>query len=84
VCSSDLNSGFRCARHNEAVGGVKDSSHVKGHAADIAAFDAPSRFKIVRALLDAGFDRIGVGKAFIHVDDDPAKEPDVMWVYADK
>lgn len=79
-----ISSGFRCARHNEKVGGVSESSHVKGHAADIVVFDAPSRLKILRALLDAGFDRIGIGKAFVHVDDDPAKEPDVMWVYADK
>lgn len=79
-----ITSGFRCARHNAKVGGVSDSAHTKGHAVDISVFDSLSRYRIVRALLDAGFSRIGIGKALVHVDDDPAKEPGVIWTYPDK
>jgi uncharacterized protein YcbK (DUF882 family) len=31
----DLTNGYRCAAHNADVGGVKDSQHVTGKAADI-------------------------------------------------
>ena len=30
-----VNSGYRCPRHNAAVGGVTNSQHMKGEAADI-------------------------------------------------
>lgn len=30
-----INSGYRCPFHNKQVGGVQDSQHVKGKAADI-------------------------------------------------
>ena len=30
-----INSGYRCAKHNKAVGGVANSYHTKGMAADI-------------------------------------------------
>lgn len=79
-----ISSGYRCARHNEAVGGVRDSSHTLGRAVDIGVCDSPSRYKVIHGLLDVGFSRIGIGKSLIHVDDDPAKEPGVIWIYPDK
>lgn len=30
-----VNSGFRCQRHNEVIGGAKDSYHKKGSAVDL-------------------------------------------------
>lgn len=33
-----INSGYRCERLNEAIGGAKISQHVKGQAADIKCF----------------------------------------------
>ncbi len=83
-CPFHINSGYRCARHNATVGGVTESSHTKGHAVDISACDSPSRYKILQGLLDAGFHRIGIGQTLIHVDDDPQKEPQVIWIYANK
>ena len=32
-------------------------------------------------LIEAGFDRIGVGTNFIHVDCDPSKAGNVTWLY---
>ena len=38
-------------------------------------FTIPDQFNtIISALLKAGFNRIGVAKSFIHVDDDPEKK----------
>lgn len=76
-----INSGFRTVAHNKKVGGVKGSSHTLGFAADIHCIDSRTRWQIVSALIDAGFSRIGIAATFIHVDNDPAKEEDVIWTY---
>lgn len=76
-----ISSGYRSAEHNAKVGGVSDSAHTKGYAADIVCSSSGQRFIIIRALLDAGFNRIGIANSFIHVDNDPSKAPDVIWTY---
>lgn len=76
-----INSGLRCDAHNRASGGVKTSSHLKGLAVDIACTDNRTRGYIIGGLYDAGFNRIGIHPQFIHVDDDPSKDADVVWLY---
>ena len=82
-----INSGYRTQSHNAYVGGVqpglksKGSSHLFGYAADIAATDSRTKYIIVDSLLQAGFNRIGIAKTFIHVDNDPDKDPNVIWTY---
>ena len=34
-----VNSGFRCTKHNAAVGGVANSQHLRGEAADVCCED---------------------------------------------
>ena len=63
-----INSGFRCERRNEAVGGVKNSSHTVGFAVDIRCHDNKRRFLIVEALQKVGFTRIIIYPSFIHTD----------------
>jgi hypothetical protein len=51
-------------------------------AADIACDNSRDRFELIKALIEAGFKRIGVRKDFIHVDVDfPDKPGRVMWLY---
>ena len=76
-----ITSGYRSPAHNEKVGGVPSSSHTLGHACDIYAPTSRQKYIIINALLQAGFNRIGVAKNFIHVDDDPSKNEDVIWTY---
>ncbi len=76
-----ITSGYRCAEHNAAVGGVKDSAHVYGFAVDIAALSSPARYAVVRALLMLGARRVGIADTFVHVDVDDAKPDRVMWTY---
>lgn len=76
-----ITSGYRCARHNKAVGGVSDSSHLKGIAADVACSSDEARLRLVRSALQAGFERIGVGYTFIHLDIDNDKKKS-MWLYS--
>jgi|TARA_X000001382_G_scaffold22280_1_gene13560 uncharacterized protein YcbK (DUF882 family) len=76
-----INSGFRTPSHNEAVGGKKDSSHLKGLAVDISCKKSSDRFDLINCLLDVGFSRIGIAKTFIHADIDPDKSIGVIWTY---
>ena len=74
-----INSGIRCSRHNEAVNGKSTSSHLKGVAVDLRCKEGHTRIKMLKVLAPL-FDRIGVGKTFIHVDVDTSKA-DSCWVY---
>lgn len=56
------------------------SSHLKGLAADIACNNS-TRYNILESLLKVGFNRIGIGSTFIHVDIDPDKPPFTIWTY---
>lgn len=76
-----ITSGFRTPAHNEAVGGVETSSHLKGLAVDIACTNSKDRFDLINCLLDVGFSRIGVGDTFIHADIDQDKTQGVIWTY---
>lgn len=84
-----ITSGYRCEAHNKRVGGrqkspsSKGSSHMYGCAADIAATSSSARFNITQALLEAGFNRIGISAkgGFIHVDSDSDKSRNVLFLY---
>jgi len=74
-----ITSGYRCEAHNKEVGGVEDSAHMKGLAADIKCEDSSYRFLLIAALMKAGFKRIGIYHNFIHCDLDETKDQKVMW-----
>ena len=76
-----LNSAYRCERHNAEVGGSETSSHLVGCAVDIKCENSRIRWIIIEALKQAGFNRIGIGKTFVHVDDDLTKKQDLIWLY---
>ena len=78
-----VNSGARCMTHNIAVGGSKSSSHLNGVALDLKAETSNERYWILNGLITVGFNRIGIGKDFIHVDDDKSKPSGVVWIYND-
>jgi uncharacterized protein YcbK (DUF882 family) len=68
-----IKSASRCENHNKFVGGVKDSSHLKGLAVDIRVIKDIARYEIVNALMAVGFRRILIYDTFIHVDMDYEK-----------
>lgn len=76
-----ITSGYRCIEHNTEVGGVVNSAHLKGLAADIHVENPRARWIILKSLLSIGFCRIGIGRNFIHVDIDDTKEMGVVWLY---
>ena len=60
-----VNSGYRCTAHNKAVGGVKNSQHLKGEAADITCADNKRLAEIIEQL--GIFDQLIVYPTFLHV-----------------
>jgi uncharacterized protein YcbK (DUF882 family) len=75
-----INSAYRCAEHNANVGSKSDV-HVKGLAIDVSTPNSRTRFKVLQAMIDLGFNRIGLGSNFIHGDIDFTKDADVAWTY---
>lgn len=60
-----VNSGFRCPVHNAVVGGVYNSQHVKGEAADIRCDD---NRRLAKLIVEAGrFDQLIIYPSFVHV-----------------
>ncbi len=82
--SFTINSGLRSHRHNKKVGGVANSSHLFGRAADIHTPNPWYQRRVARAAVKAGFTRMGIGKNFIHIDDDPTKPQPAVWGYGGK
>lgn len=77
-----ITSGYRTEKHNSSLGGaVKNSSHLKGLAVDIAIQNSKQRYELLPILIKY-FNRVGIAKSFIHVDIDESKSQNVYWVYA--
>ena len=63
-----VNSGYRCPRHNAAVGGVSASQHLKGEAADISAGSIQATREVGKIIERLGkFDQLIYYPTFVHV-----------------
>lgn len=76
-----LTSTLRSPEVNDDVGGVQNSAHLSGLAVDIRVRNSNERFRILKALIEVGFNRIGVAKTFCHADIDKSKPANVSWLY---
>ena len=65
-----INSACRCEAHNKAVGGVPNSQHVQGKAADIRVSGLTPRelAKFAEEIPDFNKGGIGTYNSFVHVD----------------
>lgn len=71
LTEDDINCGYRCPDHNADVGGVPNSQHVTGQAADIDAskFGVEPLAKLCESLGADGVGRYGLDDGlFVHVD----------------
>ena len=64
-----VNSGFRCPKHNAAVGGVPQSQHVVGEAADISPLKSGSKLEQLAAVIveQGKYDQVILYPTFVHV-----------------
>lgn len=75
-----ISSGFRTPEHNTEVGGVANSAHLTGEAADVACVNSQRRLRILIGAIIAGFTRIGIAKDHIHLDISETKPQDVLFL----
>lgn len=75
-----VNSGYRTPAQNDRVGGVSNSAHLRGLAADITPTVA-TLDELLDAVRSAGFRRIGIYRSrnFLHVDIDSTKIHQSEW-----
>jgi uncharacterized protein YcbK (DUF882 family) len=64
-----INSGYRCSEHNHHIGGVDNSYHVKGLAADVSirGWGGLDKHTLLSQAFDL-FNGVGIYKTFIHLD----------------
>jgi zinc D-Ala-D-Ala carboxypeptidase len=77
-----VKSGYRCKKHNDEVGGVPESAHVDGVAADIGCSFAGDRMKLVTLAIANGITRIGIAKTFVHLDTSKDLPRYILWLYS--
>ena len=63
-----ISSGLRCKTHNAAVGGVSNSQHLYGRAADLHSSASPAKMKAVAEEVMGNTGGIGLYDWGIHVD----------------
>lgn len=76
-----LTSAYRSVTHERSHGRDGKSAHTLGRAFDISCPSNSLRFKIVSAALQVGFNRIGIGSNFVHVDDSSSHTANRIWTY---
>ena len=61
-----VNSGYRCPKHNAEVGGVPNSQHMRGEAADLRIDGNPE--VLARVIVENGkWDQMIIYPTFVHV-----------------
>lgn len=60
-----VNSGYRCPKNNERVGGVRNSQHRLGEAADLHCKDNKALIEVIKQIGD--FDQLIIYRTFVHV-----------------
>lgn len=76
-----LNCAYRSVAYEKRKGRSGNSAHTRGRAVDIRCNTAANRYKIVAAALECGITRIGIGKTFVHLDNDTTLAQRVIWDY---
>ena len=60
-----VNSGYRCPKHNKEVGGVANSQHLRGEAADVRCTDNKRLAEIIEQ--NGKYDQLIIYPTFLHV-----------------
>lgn len=67
-CPLELSCAYRCPDHNAEVGGVWNSQHVYGEAADVQTPPGYTPLELFKIAEKAGADGIGIYEWGVHVD----------------
>lgn len=78
-----LNSAWRSKAWELKHGRSGEGDHPQGEGVDVRCNTSQNRYKLVRAAIEVGFRRLGIGKTYIHVGDAENLPQDVIWHYYD-
>lgn len=76
-----LNSAYRSPAWEKKHGRSGTGAHPNRCGVDIRCNTSANRFKVVTSCLAVGFKRIGIGKTYVHVDNDESKTQNLIWDY---
>lgn len=76
-----LYSAYRSPAYEMRHGRKGTSAHCEGCAVDIRCNSSQNRYKIVKAAIECGIRRIGIGKNYIHLDTSDSHAQGVIWHY---
>ena len=76
-----ITSGCRCKVYNLHCGGVENSAHTRGTAADLRVQGGTERRKLLDLAVMNWASGIGVANSFIHVDMDSTLPRPMAWTY---
>lgn len=76
-----ITSAYRSKDWDLAKGRTGKGAHTQGLAVDIACTDSWSRGRILQGAFEIGFNGIGVGSNFIHLDIMPREYNRIVWTY---
>lgn len=72
---------YRSKEWDKSKGRSGNSAHTKGKAVDVKYNSSADAFKIIQAAILLGIKRIGIGKNYIHLDNDDSLPQGVIWNY---
>lgn len=75
-----LTSAYRSSAHDKLRGRSGTGAHTLGRAVDIRCNTSENRAKVLLALIEAGFERIGIYPTFIHADDSITHPTPRIWL----
>lgn len=79
--------GASCSAHNKKIGGAESSKHIADNddieptAFDVVVENSWDRFRLVSIAIKHGFNGIGIGKKFVHMDMRPEEEGRIWHYY---
>lgn len=76
-----INCAYRSKEWDISKGRSGNSAHTKGLAVDIRCYDSTNRYRIIKAAIELGITRIGIGNGFIHIDNDKSLPQNIIWYY---
>ena len=76
-----INCAYRSKEYDLKKGRSGNSAHTKGKAVDIRCNQSTNYYKIIKAALEVGITRIGIGNGFVHLDYDNTLPQNVLWNY---
>lgn len=82
----NITSHYRTPGHSLDVGGLINDAHteIPCTAFDISCNSGRELITIIKSVLNAGFDRIGLNHSHVHVDNSTKLPRNVMWIESDK